>query len=106
MLRRILGRQRNLLVMPDGRRSWPLFGVGERPDDLPAFFQFQVIQRSLTQVDVHVVRHQDYTASEEEQVKRYIQQTLGYPFEISLRRVESIPRSRTGKFEDFISEVS
>ncbi|MEX0678897.1 MAG: hypothetical protein WD063_17615 [Pirellulales bacterium] len=106
VLRRILGRQRNLLSMPDGRRCWPIFDAGERPEDLPPFFQFQVIQRSLKQIDVHVVRHEPLEAAEEEIVKRHFQQTLGYPFEIRLRWVEEIPRSPTGKFEDFISEVS
>lgn len=92
--------------MPDGRRCWPIFDAGERPEDLPPFFQFQVIQRSLKQIDVHVVRHEPLEAAEEEIVKRHFQQTLGYPFEIRLRWVEEIPRSPTGKFEDFISEVS
>jgi phenylacetate-CoA ligase len=106
VFRRILGRQRNLLVLPDGRRCWPIFDAGERPEDLPPFFQFQVIQRSLKRIDIHVVRHEAYTPREEERVKRYFQQTLGHPFEITLCKVDAISRSRTGKFEDFISEVS
>jgi phenylacetate-CoA ligase len=106
VLKRIFGRQRNLLTLPDGRRRWPLFNVGERPEELPPFFQFQVIQRTLTNIEVLVVRHQPLAASEEKRVQRYMQQTLGYPFEIVVRCVESIPRGRSGKFEDFVSEVA
>lgn len=105
VLKRILGRQRNLIVLPDGGRRWPVFDAGERPEELPAFFQFQVIQRSLEQIDVLAVRHQPFTTQEEDRLKRYLQQTLGHPFSITIRCVESIPRSRTGKFEDFICEV-
>jgi phenylacetate-CoA ligase len=106
VLKRILGRQRNLLALPDGRRVWPVFDAGDRPQELPAFFQFQVIQRSLTRIDVDIVRHQELTPAEREKVSRYFQQTLGYAFEVHPRRVESIARSRSGKFEDFISEVT
>ena len=105
VLKRILGRQRNLLTMPDRSRRWPVFDAGERPEELPAFFQFQVIQKSVQQLEILAVRPALFTADEEAHVRRYLQQTLGHPFEISIRCVESIPRSRTGKFEDFISEV-
>ena len=106
VLKRILGRQRNLLTFPTGERRWPLFAEAGRPEDLPPFFQFQIIQRSLDEVDVFVVRHAPFTAPEETIVKRYIQQTLGHPFIITLRVVAEIPRSVTGKFEDFISHVN
>ncbi len=105
VLKRILGRQRNLLVMPNGERRWPLFGEGERPEELPAFHQFQVVQRSRQEILVNVVREAPYSPAEEATVKRYFQQTLGYPFDITVRCLESIPRSPSGKFEDFISEI-
>ncbi len=106
VLKRILGRQRNLLVLPTGQRRWPVFDAGERPEELPPFFQFQVIQRSLERIEVLAVRQQPFTEAEAEKVERYIRQTLGHPFSVVLRRVDSIPRSPTGKFEDFICEVS
>lgn len=105
-LSRILGRQRNLLVMPNGERRWPIFDAGERPEDLPPIYQFQIIQRSLSKVEINVVRDADFSPQEADIVKRYVQQMLGHPFDVMIRRVDAIPRSRTGKFEDFISEVS
>jgi phenylacetate-CoA ligase len=104
-LRRIVGRQRNLLVMPDGQRRWPVFDAGDRPEELPPIFQFQVIQRTPKQLDVNVVRHADFSPQEAAELTRYLHQTLGYPFEITIRRVEVIPRGPNGKFEDFISLV-
>ena len=73
---------------------------------LPSFFQFQVVQRTLEDVEVYIVRHGALSTDEETVVKRYMQETLGYPFRISLRLVEEIPRSPTGKFEDFVSHVA
>ena len=31
---------------------------------------------------------------------------MNYPFKIELKYVENIPRSKGGKFEDFVSEVA
>ncbi len=105
VLKRILGRQRNLLVMPDGQRRWPIFNEGERPEELPLFYQFQAIQRSREHLEIRVVRDGPLSRAEEEAVVRYLQQSLGHPFMITIICVDSIPRSPAGKFEDFISFV-
>ncbi len=92
--------------MPDGSSRWPVFTAGDRPEELPPFYQFQVIQRTPQQIDVHAVRDHDFTSDEVQRVQTYMQQTLGYRFSVTVRRVDEISRSRTGKFEDFISEVA
>ena len=65
VLAHILGRQRNLLVLPSGERRWPVFGEGERPEEVPATYQFQVVQRSRELIDVFVVHNEPYTPDEE-----------------------------------------
>jgi phenylacetate-CoA ligase len=105
VLNRVLGRQRNLLIMPDGSRRWPVFDAGGELDQLPPFFQFQVIQKSRDDVEVLVVRHQSLTEEELVHMERHMVQTLGAPFRVCIKEVDSIPRSPSGKFEDFICEV-
>ena len=51
VLTRILGRQRNLLTLPTGEQRWPIFTAGDRPEELPAFYQFQVVQTSLEEIE-------------------------------------------------------
>jgi phenylacetate-CoA ligase len=105
VLKRILGRQRNLLVMPSGERRWPVF-VSDDMDDLPPFFQFQVVQRSLHELDLNVVRPGgELTADEHALLERHFHKVLGYPFKLTVHCIASIPRSPSGKFEDFISLV-
>ena len=105
VLKRILGRQRNLLVMPGGERRWPVFVSDDGTDDLPPFFQFQVVQRSLHELDLNVVRPGEFTADEYALVERHFHKVLGYPFKLTVNCVASIPRNPSGKFEDFISLV-
>lgn len=105
VLKRILGRKRNLLVMPDGTRRWPVFASIDGDDNLPLFFQFQVVQKSREQLDINVVRPTDVSAEEHVLVVRHFHRLLGHPFKVSVNRVQEIARSPSGKFEDFISLV-
>jgi phenylacetate-CoA ligase len=105
VLNRILGRQRNMLTLPDGSRRWPNFAQGGDAATLPPIYQFQVIQRGLQQIEIKVVRPAPFSADEKDRVIAYLQKTLGHPFDVSIDYVEQVPRSPSGKFEDFVSDV-
>lgn len=107
-LRRVIGRKRNMLVLPDGRRFWPMpladADAEESLSKLPPIQQFQVIQRSLHLVEVRLVVPRPLSESEQSKTRDYIQAMLGYSFEVRLVFVDEIPRGTGGKFEDFINE--
>jgi len=104
VLQRILGRQRNMVVLPNGARRWPDFAAVGRPEELPAVYQFQAIQRSATDIEIRVVRPAPLTAQEMARAVEHFRNVLGYPFDIEFVYVDAIPRSPTGKFEEFRSE--
>lgn len=104
-LRRILGRTRNMVVRPDGTTSWPITGF-KRFRDLAPIVQYQLIQDSLTSVEVRLVVEAPLTQEQERIVASHIQGFLGWPFEISFRYFEGrIPAGPNGKFEEFKSLV-
>lgn len=104
VLRRILGRVRNMLTLPNGEKRWPL--VGCRGYGAPWLIrQFQFTQRSLEEIDVRLVTGRPLTAPEEEGLKQRIIDSLGHPFHLNLVYCDAIERSIGGKFEDFRSEV-
>ncbi len=105
VLQRVMGRQRNILVLPDGQQRWPALGQAGDLAHLPRFHQFQVIQRSLEHVEVMLVAPRVLTAQEEDAARSYLREMLGYPFEILFTYVDRIPCGPIGKFEDFRSEV-
>ena len=109
VLNRILGRQRNMLTLPDGNQIWPTLGD---PEDfqrelghLPPILQFQVIQQTVNRLEVRLVTAGAFGDAEEAAMRSYLHKTLGHPFEVTYSYVDEIGRSAGGKFEDFRSEM-
>ncbi len=108
VLNRIMGRQRNMFTLPDGRTRWPVVEARDLAaafDELPPITKFQLIQRTVEQIDVNLVTLRQLTPDEEETIRKYLQRGLEYDFEIRFNYVDDIPRTRRGKYEEFRSEV-
>lgn len=104
-LEQILGRQRNLLVKPNGDRHWPLVGF-HNFDAIAAIRQYQMIQETVQRITVRFVTDEPLTQSQKSAFTQLIQEALGYPFELEiLDQRENLPRLPNGKFEEFISKV-
>ena len=107
-MRRIVGRSRNLILMPDGNRVWPSLG-GFGPEGylhvLP-IRRFQYIQIEPERIEVRLVTERPLTPDEERLIVERSQRTLGHPFRLEFRYFEDrLPRSPSGKFEDFVCLV-
>lgn len=105
VLRRILGRVRNMLRLPNGDMQRPRFGEAKFARIAPVL-QFQVVQQSFEELRVNLVVARALTPAEEQKLREHVLQHLGHPFRISLVYQESIPRAASGKYEDFLSEVA
>lgn len=105
-LRRILGRRRNMVVFPDGQRHWPRVGFQHFREVVPTLKQYQLVQRTAQQIEVSLVVADKVTPEQEIAFTRVIQDSLGYPFELRFDyHKEELPRTRGGKFEEFVCQV-
>ena len=104
VITKILGRQRNMIQLPDGTSRWPLTGY-EQYSEIAPIKQYQFVQETREDIEVKFVVERPLRASEEERLKRLINSKLGYPFDLKFTYHDSIPRSAGGKFEDFLSRV-
>jgi len=107
-LSRILGRHRNMVVLPDGRRYWPLVGLG-RFHEVAPILQYQMVQKDLDEVEMRIVLAGagELSTGQAQQLTEMVRGALGHPFRISLRYfLGELPDSRGGKFEEFISEIA
>ena len=106
VLRRVLGRERNLVVLPDGSRHWPQVGF-HRFGEIAPIRQYQVIQRERDLVEVRMVAGGTVSAEQEAALTTVIQQALGHPFPIHFTWYEDrLPVEPGGKFEEFRCEVA
>lgn len=104
VLRRIVGRQRNMLLRPDGSRYWPSF-PSEAWANIAPIEQFQVIQRDLDRVELRVVAPRELTSVETSEMLAALRQALACDYRMTLLRLAQIPRGTGDKYEDFICEV-
>ncbi len=102
-LRRVLGREREMITLPTGQRFWPSFlGLW---DEFEAIRQFQLVRKTETLIEMRLVLRAPFGAAEEARFRQELQERLMYPFEIRFVYLDAIPREPSGKFFDFKSEV-
>lgn len=104
VLKRILGRKRNFLVLPNGEKRFPE-AWRTLTDIAPEIRQFQLVQKSLEQVEMKLVVASPLTGAKESELTRYLVEKFDHPFDYRLVYVDDIPRGENGKFEEFISEL-
>jgi len=104
VLKQIMGRQRNMIVLPDGRQHWPSFPSGQWMDIAP-LKQMQLVQETEDKVTARVVSERSLSESEQDELVSYLQERFQYPFNIEIEYCDVIPRSKAGKFEDFVSKL-
>ncbi len=106
LLARILGRNRNMVVLPNGEQHWPLVGFAEYRAIAPVR-QYQLIQHTPEEIEVRLVTDRPLVADEEARLAKVIRDALGWPFRLQFVYFESeIPRGTGGKFEEFVSKVA
>ncbi len=104
VIQKIMGRVRNILKLPNGQSNWPVFNYKELEKTVP-YRQIQVIQHSLTQLEVRLVVDEPVSFKQEEKMQTIIRQALHSPFNVSFSYLPEIPRTKGGKYEEFFSHV-
>jgi len=104
VLKRIMGRQRNMLTLPDGRQLWPSFPAAQWSKIAP-IRQLQLVQQDLQTIEARIVTLAPFTAEQETRLRAFLQERFDYPFTIVLTFLEEIERAPNSKFEDFVSNV-
>ena len=67
--------------------------------------QIQCVQKNLDHIEVRLVTGRQLTLEEEEKVREFMLSRLGCPSKLTFTYHDEIPRSASGKYEDFLSEV-
>ena len=104
VLRRILGRTRDMLALPSGEKRFPYYGQ-KALAGFGAIIQHQIVQRSLQEIEIRLVARRRLTPDEEERLRTTVLSGLGHPFHVAFTYVDEIAREKGGKFAEFRCEV-
>jgi phenylacetate-CoA ligase len=102
VIKEVVGRIEDTVVGPDGRQMVRFHGIFINQ---PHIIEGQIIQESLNQIRVKIVPTAGFEQSDEDDIIHRVQQRLGNGITVTVERVESIPRTKSGKFKSVISKV-
>ena len=98
----LTGRERNMLTLPNGDKVWPFFSVDAMIK--LNIKQWQLIQTSTTHIKARLVADK-LTPAQEADYRNIVNEFLPTRFNVSIEYVQSINRTESRKFEDFINCV-
>jgi phenylacetate-CoA ligase len=106
VLKRVLGRYRNLLVSPDGRRFLPPFTdlVKDVMKKAPVR-QAQLVQRMPDSVDFRVVSAQPLNTDQVRAIGAAVAGKMPQGMKINVVSVDAFARPDSGKFEDVVCAI-
>ena len=100
---KIMGRNRNLLVHPDGRRNWPIVGFYKLMK-VTKIRRFQFIQHDVENIELRIATDHEMTEEERVQFLAIGHEFMGPEFNINIvHYLGDLPPNKNGKHEDFIS---
>ena len=101
---RIDGRARGMITLPNGDQFWPFFS-NRKFGEIAPIRQYQIVQKTLDNLEIRLVVEQNLSAEQEDKMRTLLTERLGHPFTMSFSYFDEIPRSTSGKFEDFKLEL-
>jgi phenylacetate-CoA ligase len=90
----VKGRVRNMFVLPNGDKMWPLLGSQQYSDF--GIKQFKAIQKTIDELELQVMAEPIFN---EDELIKLIHKMLGTPINVTITYVDSFPNY---KFEEFI----
>ncbi len=107
VIKKIHGRKRNRLVLPNGESLFPYLGEREDRNKITtAVRKFQFIQHTPHDIEYKIIVSQPLSPEQENQLRQLHQKNLGYPFNITITYVDHLPLNHAGKYEEFVSLVN
>jgi len=99
VLQEIIGRIRNMLVLPDGGRVYPIFATGDFLSVAP-IKRKQIVQTGPGEIEVKIVADNPLTADQEAMLANLLNEGIGHAFNYTFTYPDDLPRSEGGKFEE------
>jgi phenylacetate-CoA ligase len=107
VIKSILGREQDILVLPDGKQSWTLLGSPDVRDfmSMAPVIQYQFAHVAKAKIEVRLIAKRPLVHEEEEKIIAWVQKKFAWPFEVVFAYPQDLPLTKAGKFKDFVVEL-
>lgn len=102
VLKEVTGRIEDAVIGADGRQMVRFHGIFV---EQPNVREGQIIQETLSRIRVKVVPTNGFALADTQEIIQRVRQRLGSHVEVVVEMVESIPRTKAGKFRAVISLI-
>jgi len=104
VIKRVLGRERNMTKRTDGTQFWPQLSphIWSEVDGID---ELQLVQDETDHIELRVVCQQPLDETQERNLSDALAEALGQPFRFSISYHDETLRHENGKYERFICEV-
>jgi phenylacetate-CoA ligase len=98
-IKKVHGRVRNMFVLPNGDKKWPLIGSKEYYEKF-GIKRFKAIQTDINTLELQIIS--DNLGNKENELISFVKEELGSPIDIVIKYVDDFPNY---KFEEFVSLI-
>lgn len=102
VLKEVTGRIEDAVIGVDGRQMVRFHGIFV---EQPNVREGQIIQETLSRIRVRIVPANGFSSGDAQEITQRVKQRLGSQVEVIVESVESIPRTKAGKFRAVISLI-
>jgi len=95
VLKRIIGREQDLVTLPGSEKRWTLLSAGNIESFLAIapVRQYQFVQKDMQTIEARLVVERGLTGAEKEGLRDWIVGKLNHPFKVTFSIVDEIPRT-------------
>ena len=68
--------------------------------------QYQFVQHTAERIELRLGGPRPLVPEEEAAIVSWVQEKFDYPFDVTVTRLEEIPRTPSGKLQDFVSKIA
>jgi phenylacetate-CoA ligase len=97
-IRKINGRVRNMMVLPNGDKKWPLIGSLEYESF--GIKRFKMVQKKIDEFELSIVCSP--LGKKESNLIEVVRKWVGFPINVTIKYVDSFPNY---KFEEFVCDI-